>query len=66
MNAIQLQVMLLEAQQRSRKILDAWTEAMQPQGVPNAPNSESQLPNQVNGQRIDSAGPNDIPEGNVY
>jgi hypothetical protein len=66
MNAMQFEVAKLEAEQRARLAIGAFMESMTPpQGVPNASNTQTQLPDQVNGQQPVSPGPGDVPQGDI-
>jgi hypothetical protein len=66
MNALQFQVAILEAQQRARLAVGSFMEDMQ--GVQNAatPTQTQPVPNTGNGQRPDSSGTNNLPQGNLY
>jgi hypothetical protein len=66
MNAMQFEVAKLEAEQRARLAIGAFMESMTPpqMGVPNAANTQTQNP--LDRQRPDSAGPGNVPAGNIH
>jgi hypothetical protein len=70
MNALQFFTAQIEADQRFRRVSEAWIRAFQPEqanGVQNAPTTDQQVPpDNQSGLGSNPAPESDLPTGNIY